>query len=336
MFVTLRSPGDLDEVARELQGLGVWTERVEGPSGTVALFLRADSSRVARERLEAIEGVAGVWQSPSAHPRLDALAGRAVAIARRTSSSALLGPGAAAILASGPCSVESEAQILEAARLARRAGAVLLRGGAFKPRSSPYSFAGHGKSALSWLRAAADETGLGVVTEVMSEADVEAVAEVADVIQVGSRNMQAFALLRAVGRANKPVFLKRGMAATVEEWLLAAEHLLVAGAAGVVLCERGLRGFDPATRNLLDLGSVALVAHVLGLPVVVDPSHAAGRRDLVLPLARAALAAGAHGLLIECHPRPAQAMSDGPQALDEDALLALSHSCGFGTRGAER
>jgi 3-deoxy-7-phosphoheptulonate synthase len=230
------------------------------------------------------------------------------------------------VLISGPCSVETPEQIAECARLVRRAGGLLLRGGAFKPRSSPYSFSGHGADALRWLREAAKSEGLAVVTEVLGERDVDIVAEQADLLQIGSRNMQAFALLRAVGRARKPVLLKRGMAATVEEWLLAAEHLLVAGAPSVVFCERGLRSFDPRTRNLLDLGAVALLANVYRLPTLVDPSHAAGRRDLIEPLSRAAMAAGAHGLMIECHPDAAHAKSDGPQALDPDALARVGAS----------
>ncbi len=324
MLVTLRSPRDAERVASDLQGLGVWTERLAGPEGELALFVRPDSSRVPRERIEQIEGVRGLWQAPSAHPRIDALAGSTVTVARARGESVRVGPGARPVLIAGPCSVESEEQITAAAKLAKGAGATLLRGGAKKPRTSPYSFAGHGDAALVWLRRAASAAGLGVVTEVTSEADVERVADVADLLQVGSRNMQAFALLRAIGRAQKPVLLKRGMSATVEEWLLAAEHLLVAGASGVILCERGLRSFDTTTRNLLDLGSVALVGSVLRLPVLVDPSHAAGRRDLVAPLARAALAAGAHGVIVECHPRPCSAKSDGPQALDEDGLRALA------------
>jgi 3-deoxy-7-phosphoheptulonate synthase len=180
-----------------------------------------------------------------------------------------------------------------------------------------------GIDALRWLRAAADKNGLLVVTEVMSELDVPVVAEHADILQLGSRNMQNFALLKAVGRAQRPVLLKRSMSATVDEWLHAGEYLLAHGAAGVLFCERGIRGFDQSTRNLLDLGAVALLAHVHGLPVIVDPSHACGRRDLVVPLAQAALAAGAAGLLIEVHDEPAKARSDGAQALSPDALDAL-------------
>ena len=176
-----------------------------------------------------------------------------------------------------------------------RAGGRLLRGGAWKPRTSPYAFQGHGGEALAWLRQAANSHGLAVVTEVLGEADVEQVAEAADLVQIGSRNMQNFALLKAVGRTRRPVLLKRGRTATLAEWRAAAEHVLLAGADGVVFCERGIAGVDPETRNTLDLGAVAVLKHAYGLPVVVDPSHAAGRRDLIEPLARAALAAGADG-----------------------------------------
>lgn len=228
------------------------------------------------------------------------------------------------VLIGGPCAVEGHAQVGRAARAVLEAGGHLLRGGAWKPRTSPYDFQGFGSAALGWLRRAADAAGLGVVSEVMSEREVDEVAAVADLLQVGSRNMQSFSLLKAVGRAKKPVLLKRSMAATVDEWLHAGEYLMVHGAAGVAFCERGIRSFDPSTRNLLDLGSVALLAHVYRLPVVVDPSHAAGRRDLILPLARAALAAGAHGLMIEVHDDPASARSDGAQALAPEALAGLT------------
>ena len=223
----------------------------------------------------------------------------------------------------GPCAVESERQIEELAAAVAGAGGRLLRGSAYKPRSSPYAFQGHGEVALAWLRAAADRNALAVVTEVLAEADAPRVAAVADLVQIGSRNMQNFSLLRAVGREQRPVLLKRGLAATVEEWLLAGEYCLAAGASGVVFCERGLRGFDPSTRNLLDLGAVAVLAHARKLPVVVDPSHAVGRRDLVAPLAHAALAAGAHGIIVETHADPGSARSDGPQALLPASLREL-------------
>jgi len=226
-------------------------------------------------------------------------------------------------LMAGPCSVESEEQIFEMAARLATAGASFLRGGAYKPRTSPYAFQGHGSEALTWMRRAADAHGLRVVTEALSESDAGNVAWHADLVQIGSRNMQNYALLKAVGRTGKPVLLKRAMSATIEEWLLAGEYLLVHGASGVVFCERGIRGFDTETRNLLDLGAVALLSHVHHVPVIVDPSHATGRRDLIAPLARAALAAGAAGLMIETHDDPGKALSDGPQALRSEELAHL-------------
>jgi 3-deoxy-7-phosphoheptulonate synthase len=323
MLVTLHRNAEPERVQACLQALGLWTQRLDASSGRpVAFLIEGHSAQVPIDRIASVEGVEEVCAPPSNHPRVDALVGRPVPL-----GSTHLGPGAAPVLMTGPCSVESPEQIERAASVAARAGAKLLRGGAFKPRTSPYSFAGHGRVALGWLREAADAHGLGVVTEVMSEREVETVAGVADLMQLGSRNMQNFALLRAVGAAQKPVLLKRGMAATIDEWLLAGEHLLAAGAPNVVFCERGVHGFDPSTRNLLDLGAVALLSCTLGLPVVADPSHAAGRRDLVVPLSRAAIAAGAHGLLVEFHPEPAKAKSDGPQALDARELEALVEEC---------
>lgn len=322
MLVTLKRDSDPARVQARLQGLGLWAERLESRSGApAALLVASHSAGVDPERIASIEGVAEICRFPSRHPRVDALAGTAIAI-----GPVAIGGDAPPVLMGGPCSVESRDLALEAAHAVREAGGRLLRGGAYKPRTSPYAFPGLGRPALAWLREAADTHGLGVVTEVMSELEVEAVAEAADLMQIGSRNMQNFALLRAVGAAEKPVLLKRGMSATIEEWLLAGEHLLAAGAPGVVFCERGIQGFDPSTRNLLDLGAVALLRHVHRLPIVVDPSHATGRRDLVPALARAAVAAGAHGLLVEAHPDPAHAQSDGPQALDIDTLVALGRS----------
>ena len=231
--------------------------------------------------------------------------------------------GAQPVVIAGPCSVEGEAQILEAARAAKAAGAQLLRGGAFKPRTSPYSFQGLGLPGLQALAQAGRETGLPIVTEVMEPGLVETVAEYADILQVGSRNMQNFPLLRAVGQAQRPVLLKRGFAATIEEWLLAAEYILLEGNAQVILCERGVRGFDPNTRNLLDLSAVPLLAQLTHLPVLVDPSHATGRAGLVVPMGVAAIAAGADGLLVEMHPHPEAALSDAEQAITPAQLATL-------------
>ena len=227
------------------------------------------------------------------------------------------------VLIAGPCAVEGEAQLLATARHVAAAGAHLLRGGAFKPRSSPYAFQGLGGEGLALLERARAETGLPIVSEVLDETGVEQVAEVANVIQIGSRNMGNGALLRRVARTGKPVLLKRGMAATVEELLLAAEYVLVEGNSNVLLCERGIRGFDGATRNVFDLAAIPLLKELSHLPVVADPSHGTGRRDLVPAMARAAVAAGADALLIEVHPDPEAALSDGAQSLTFDAFTAL-------------
>mgnify|MGYP001406301206 CR=1 FL=1 len=318
VFLELEPQADPGPVAAELARQGVWFSSV-GAAGRRGFQLQPHSVKCDLGALEAIEGVAAVYSRSSGRPLLDAQAGQPVLVAGRP-----LGGGAAPVLAAGPCAVESRAQIEEAAAEVAAAGGALLRGGAFKPRTSPWSFAGVGRRALGWLRDAADRHGLAVVTEVMSEGEVEAVAEVADLLQVGSRNMQNFALLGALGAAGLPVLLKRGMAATVEEWLLAGEHALRGGARGVVFCERGIRGFDPSTRNLLDLGAVALLRHVERQPVLADPSHGAGRRDLIPALSRASLAAGADGLLLEMHPDPARARSDASQALLPAELRALT------------
>lgn len=223
----------------------------------------------------------------------------------------------------GPCSVESEAQILETARLVRAAGATLLRGGAFKPRSSPYSFQGLGIAGLRLLARAREETGLWIVSEAIDLESFDDVAEFADVIQIGSRNMQNFSLLKKAGRSGKPVLLKRGMASTITELLLSAEYLLAEGNHNVILCERGIRGFDSNTRNVLDLAAIPVIKKLSHLPVIADPSHGTGVRDLVAPMSRAAIAAGADGLMIEVHPEPGAALSDGAQSLYPDQFATL-------------
>jgi len=220
------------------------------------------------------------------------------------------------VIVAGPCSVENEEMIVETARRVKAAGAQFLRGGAYKPRTSPYAFQGHGESALGLLAAAREATGLGVITEVMDTADVEKIAEVADVLQVGARNMQNFALLKKVGAQEKPVLLKRGMSATIDEWLMAAEYILAAGNPNVIFCERGIRTFEQKyARNTLDLAVIPVLRSLTHLPIMIDPSHGTGRYEYVPSMALAAIAAGADSLMIEVHPNPAKALSDGPQSL---------------------
>ncbi len=218
-------------------------------------------------------------------------------------------------LIAGPCAVESREQTLTTARAVRAAGAGFLRGGAFKPRTSPYAFQGMGLPALEILVEAREETGLPIVTEVMNLRHLDDVVEVADVVQIGARNVQNFDLLREVGRAGVPVLLKRGLSTTIEEWLLSAEYVAREGNGDVILCERGIRTFETATRSTLDISAVPVAKGLASLPVIVDPSHAAGRRELILPMARAAVVAGADGLIVEVHPAPETALCDGPQAL---------------------
>jgi len=227
------------------------------------------------------------------------------------------------VVMAGPCAVESREQILEVARAVAAAGGTILRGGAFKPRSSPYSFQGLGRTGLEFLAEARDETGLLVVTEVVAPEDVTLVADYADILQIGARNMQNFRLLSAAGGQPCPVLLKRGMMATVEELLLAAEYIVSSGNPRVVLCERGIRTFETATRNTLDICAIPMLKERTHLPVILDPSHAAGRRELVPALARAAVAVGADGLIVEVHPDPDRAMSDGRQSLELDAFGAM-------------
>lgn len=227
-----------------------------------------------------------------------------------------IGGDSAFAVAAGPCAVESRDQLLTTARAVRTAGASLLRGGAYKPRTSPYAFRGLGAVGLDLLAEARAETGLPVVTEVLTPSDVEQVAAIADMLQVGTRNAQNFALLEAVGAAGRPVLLKRGLSNTIEEWLLSAEYIVSHGNTDVVLCERGIRTFETATRNTLDLSAVPLIHSLSHLPVIVDPSHATGHRQLVPAMALAAMAAGADGLMVEVHPDPDAALSDGPQSLN--------------------
>ncbi len=238
---------------------------------------------------------------------------------------ATVGGGALAAIA-GPCSIESEQQMVDAARAVRAAGGTMLRGGAFKPRSSPYAFQGLGLDGLKLLRAAGDETGLPVVTEVLDVRDADSVAAYADILQVGARNMQNFTMLAELGKMEKPVLLKRGLSATIEELLSAAEYILKGGNRAVILCERGIRTFETYTRNTLDLAAVPALKSLTHLPVIIDPSHATGRRELVQPMCRAGVVAGADGIMVEVHPDPEHALCDGPQSLTAEEFEQLMTS----------
>lgn len=226
-------------------------------------------------------------------------------------------------LMAGPCSIESEEQIFKLAKYVADSGAKILRGGAFKPRSSPYSFQGMGEEGLKYMRAAADEYGLLIITEVMQISQIDLIYKYTDIFQIGARNMQNFSLLKEIGPAGKPVMVKRGLAATIEEWLMSAEYILASGNPDVILCERGIRTFEKYTRNTFDLSAIPVVHKKSHLPIIADPSHATGFRDQVPPMARAAVAAGADGLMIEIHHDPEHALSDGPQALLPDEFIEL-------------
>ncbi len=234
-----------------------------------------------------------------------------------------IGPDTFTLIA-GPCAVESAEQTMAAAAMAKRAGATLMRGGAYKPRTSPYAFQGLGEDGLKILAEVRDVVGLPIVTEVMEPGDVETVAEYADMLQIGARNMQNFGLLQAVGTIGKPVMLKRGLSATYEEWLMAAEYIAQRGNLDIVLCERGIRSYETAIRNMFDVSAVPMMQQLSHLPIIVDPSHAAGRRDLVVPLARAGMAAGADGVMVDVHPNPERALVDGAQALNSEYLNELA------------
>jgi len=244
----------------------------------------------------------------------------------RVGETCLVGGMEVAVMA-GPCAIESEEQIEASAELVAANGAQILRGGAFKPRSSPYSYQGLGIDGLKLLRHAADRHRLAVVTEVMTIEQIETISEYADLLQVGARNMQNYPLLTALGHAGKPVLLKRGMSATIQEWLMSAEYILTEGNPNVILCERGIRTFETATRNTLDLSAVPVIQHLSHLPIIVDPSHGVGTRRFVSPMARAAVAAGADGIMVEIHPNPDKALSDGPQSLTFEEFGLLMNRC---------
>lgn len=311
--------GAAEQVVRAASRLGLPCRRLGGDWGRQAVEVEEPIAPRALRLLRSLPHVEEILQGASSYPK----AASESEETRPVRVGEVEVGGRDLVLMAGPCAVESEELVEEAARAAAAGGATFLRGGAFKPRTRPSDFQGVGTEGLRWLRAAADRHGLLVVTEALDEAGCAQVAEWADLLQIGARTMQATSLLKAAARTGRPVLLKRAMSATVEEWLSAAEYLLDGGAPGVILCERGSRTFETATRFSLDVGALAAAKLRTHLPIVADPSHAAGRRSLVMPLARAAIAAGADGLLVEAHPDPSCARCDGPQALLLDDLSSL-------------
>jgi 3-deoxy-7-phosphoheptulonate synthase len=302
---------DIDETVRRVEELGYGVSVSRGEERTVIGIL-GDERQIAWDHLELLPGVERVVRILKPY-KLASRDARSENTVVRVGSVAIGGPQI--VFIAGPCAVEGEQQILETAKAVKQAGAHMLRGGAYKPRSSPYSFQGMAEEGLKLLAEARDATGLPVVTEVMAPEQVELVVRYADMIQIGARNMQNYPLLREVGSSGHPVLLKRGISATIEEWLMASEYLLSSGNSRVVLCERGIRTFETATRNTTDINAVPVVKRLSHLPVIVDPSHSTGRDEYIESIARAAVAAGADGLLIEVHPHPETALSDGAQSL---------------------
>jgi 3-deoxy-7-phosphoheptulonate synthase len=314
-MVVVMAPGadetQIQEVTTRIEMMGLAVHRSTGEGRTI-LGCVGDPGTVEFEDIRSLPGVLDVVQITRPFKLVSRVFQPENTIVQ--AGPAVIGGNRVAIMA-GPCAVESEEQTVQAAEVVAGAGAGILRGGAFKPRTSPYTFQGLGEEGLRILRRTADRFGLAVVTEVLDAQHVELVERYADILQIGTRNMQNFQLLRQVGKSAKPVMLKRGLSATMEEWLLAAEYILSGGNRQVILCERGIRTFETYTRNTLDLSCVPVIQELSHLPVVVDPSHATGIRDKVPPLARAAVAAGADGIMVEVHPQPDRALSDGAQSL---------------------
>ena len=323
MIIVMKSgvtEADVEEVCRRVVELGYQPHTIHGEIKTVIAAVGEERGQADLRILEALETVEAVM--PVQQPFKLA--------SRETKSQPSEVPvngisigGKQLVVMAGPCSVESRDQVLEVAEAVKAAGATILRGGAYKPRTSPYAFQGLKEQGLKYLAEAKKRTGLPVVTEVLETESVELVAEYADILQIGARNVQNFSLLKRVAEAGKPVLLKRGMSTSIQEWLLSAEYILSGGNPHVILCERGIRTFETATRFTLDLNAVPVLKKLSHLPVVVDPSHGTGHWDLVAPMAKGAVACGADGLIIEVHPRPEEALSDGPQSLKPSKFVQL-------------
>jgi 3-deoxy-7-phosphoheptulonate synthase len=322
MIIVMKVGSPEEEIARiseEMSSRGLTPEKIVGKH-KVVIGLVGETSALDPLQLQEIspwiEQVLRVEQ-PFKRASLEFRHGQPTDVVVKTPDGAVhIGQNHPVVTIAGPCSVENEEMIVATAQYVKASGAKLLRGGAYKPRTSPYAFQGHGESALGLLAAAREATGLGIITEVMDAEDLDKIVEVADVVQVGARNMQNFSLLKKVGAQPKPVFLKRGMSATIEEWLMAAEYIMAAGNPNVILCERGIRTFDRQyARNTLDLAVIPVLRSLTHLPIAIDPSHGTGRAEYVPSMSMAAIAAGADSLMIEVHPNPAKALSDGPQSL---------------------
>ncbi|WP_368071193.1 3-deoxy-7-phosphoheptulonate synthase [Nitriliruptor sp.] len=325
MVVVMRSgatDGDVDKIVNAISDIGGEAFVSRGRNQTI-IGLVGDLAQFAELPLHAFPGVEDVIRvskpyklvSTETHPRPSTVWVGDVPIGRDTVT-----------LIAGPCAVETEEQTDAGCRMAKEAGASILRGGAYKPRTSPYAFQGLGEPGLDILHAVSRDLSMPFVTEVVTPADVDTVAAKADMLQVGARNMQNFQLLKEVGMAGKPVLLKRGLTATIDEWIMAAEYIAHTGNLQIVLCERGIRTYEPMTRNTLDVSAVPVAQSLTHLPVIIDPSHSGGKRELVMPLIKAGIAVGADGIIVDVHPRPEAALCDGPQALIKDDMLALRES----------
>lgn len=318
---------EIDRVTAELSTWGLSPEKIVGKH-KVVLGLVGETQELDPYRIEEIspwiESVLRV-ERPFKRASLEYRHNEPSEVVVNTpSGDVIFGQNHPLVITAGPCSVENEEMIIETALRVKAAGAQFLRGGAYKPRTSPYSFQGHGESALELLAAARQASGLGIITEVMDSPDIDRIAEVADVLQVGARNMQNFSLLKRIGRQSKPVLLKRGMAATIDDWLMAAEYILAAGNPNVILCERGIRTFDSKyTRNTLDLSCIPVLRKLTHLPIMIDPSHGTGWSDFVPSMVKAAIVAGTDSIMVEVHPNPKKALSDGPQSLNPDQFDQL-------------
>jgi 3-deoxy-7-phosphoheptulonate synthase len=330
MIIVMKPKTPAVEIQRIIEEIGSWNLIAEQSIGKhqIVIGLIGDTAELEPSRVQAlspfIEQVVRIEKAFKRASR-EFRNGESSVISIKTPNGMVdFGQDLPVVQIAGPCAVESEKMIVATAQKLKQAGAKFLRGGAYKPRTSPYAFQGHGEQALEFLATARAETGLGIITEVMNVSDLDTVAAVADIIQIGARNMQNYSLLKKVGSQPKPVLLKRGMCATVKEWLLAAEYIIAAGNTQVILCERGVRSFDNQyTRNILDLSVIPVLRTLTHLPIAVDPSHGTGKAEYVPAMAKAAIAAGADALMIEVHPNPAEALSDGPQSLKPDEYQAL-------------